>query len=70
MDAPYFIAVWNEVVCAQPPIIFVFETFIMMIFKTLTAVNRSQKRDERHHPPGAKVNIVADNGLRWIRVNT
>ncbi|KAF8958952.1 hypothetical protein BDZ97DRAFT_1906350 [Flammula alnicola] len=39
-NAPYLIAVWNEVVC------------------------------ERVHPPGSKVDVVADNGRRWIRVNT
>ncbi|KIM41640.1 hypothetical protein M413DRAFT_152949 [Hebeloma cylindrosporum] len=66
-NAPYLIVVWNEVVCARPPIISVFKTFI---FKYTTPVDRSQKRGEQHHPPGAKVDVVADNGLRWIRVNT
>ncbi|KAF8802371.1 hypothetical protein BYT27DRAFT_7226460 [Phlegmacium glaucopus] len=63
-NAPYLIAVWNEVLCAPAPIVSVFKTFLINTSASDTDGSRNQR------PPGAKVDVVADNGRRWIRVNT
>ncbi|KAF8188042.1 hypothetical protein BJ912DRAFT_904113 [Pholiota molesta] len=63
-NAPYLIAVWNEVVCAPPPTVSIFTTF------HVTSAEKAGKKGEKNLVPGVKVDVVADNGRRWIRVNT
>ncbi|KAJ6481653.1 hypothetical protein C8R45DRAFT_308403 [Mycena sanguinolenta] len=58
-NAPYLIAVWNEVLCAPPLIVSVLKSF----------------PSHSNHPGepktiSVKVDVVADSGRRWIRVNT
>ncbi|KAF9011872.1 hypothetical protein BDQ17DRAFT_1396918 [Cyathus striatus] len=60
-NAPYLIAVWNEVLCAPPP--------VTSVFKTFTFTPEPRKRGTPR-APGAKVDVVAENGRQWIRVNT
>ncbi|KAJ7057044.1 hypothetical protein C8F01DRAFT_1211146 [Mycena amicta] len=58
-NAAYLIAVWNEVIRAPPP---------------LAAVLKSYPQDNSANTQSAsnlvKVDVVADGGCRWIRVNT
>ncbi|KAJ6591083.1 hypothetical protein DFH09DRAFT_975401 [Mycena vulgaris] len=56
-NAPYLIAVYNEVLCAPPQIVSIFKSFPL-------AATPAQKMT------AAKVDVVADSGRRWIRVNT
>ncbi|KAF9045111.1 hypothetical protein BJ165DRAFT_1475293 [Panaeolus papilionaceus] len=75
-NAPYVIAVWNEVLCAPQPVVNIFKTF-------LESPSGDPRQDAgvstgkakritggKRHPPAAKVDVVADGGRRWIRVNT
>ncbi|EJF56476.1 hypothetical protein BD309DRAFT_896721 [Dichomitus squalens] len=63
-NAPYLISVWNEVLYAPPPIVTIWRTFLEED-KPAHVPRRGS-----HKPPGVKVDIVADGGRRWIRVNT
>ncbi|KAJ7704315.1 hypothetical protein B0H17DRAFT_1126681 [Mycena rosella] len=57
-NAPYLIAVYHEVLCAPQPIVSIFKSFppapTVLAQKTIPV----------------KVDVVADSGRRWIRVNT
>ncbi|KAJ7747928.1 hypothetical protein DFH07DRAFT_830594 [Mycena maculata] len=59
-NAPYVIAVWNEVLCAPPPIVSVLRVFAVPTEPSLAAQKTTL----------VKVDVVADSGRRWIRVNT
>ncbi|CAK5278123.1 unnamed protein product [Mycena citricolor] len=59
-NAPYLISVWNEVLCAPPILV-----SVLRLFSPKGPVNRKQKQKVP-----VKVDVVADNGRRWIRVNT
>ncbi|KAI0649955.1 hypothetical protein C8Q79DRAFT_900550 [Trametes meyenii] len=63
-NAPYLISVWNEVLNAPPPIVTIWRTFAEV--PQLSRVTKCGSRK----PPGVKVDVVADGGKRWIRVNT
>ncbi|KAH9474806.1 hypothetical protein JR316_0013271 [Psilocybe cubensis] len=68
-NAPYLIAVWNEVICAAPPIVSVYKTFPLQV--SSSTLTHAEKVGTRQEPKtGAKVDVVADNGRQWIRVNT
>ncbi|KAJ3505958.1 hypothetical protein NLJ89_g7139 [Agrocybe chaxingu] len=68
-NAPYIIAVWNEVLCAPEPIASVFKTF--QLKPSRTSPDKALKRiAHQQRPPGAKVDVVGDNGRLWTRVNT
>ncbi|EJU01453.1 hypothetical protein DACRYDRAFT_108003 [Dacryopinax primogenitus] len=56
-NAQYFLAVWREVLRAPPS--------ILSIGKNVN-IPRSNGRDK----PSVKVDIIADDGRQWIRVNT
>ncbi|KAH8097082.1 hypothetical protein BXZ70DRAFT_1009396 [Cristinia sonorae] len=63
-NAPYLIAVWNEVLLAPPPVIGIWSTFSETGAVALPR-RRGGRKDE-----GIRVDVVADGGKRWIRVNT
>ncbi|CDO74596.1 hypothetical protein BN946_scf184586.g1 [Trametes cinnabarina] len=63
-NAPYLIAVWNEVLHAPPPIVTIWRTFVDAPQPASVPRRGSRK------PPGVKVDVVAAGGKRWIRVNT
>ncbi|ESK95966.1 hypothetical protein Moror_7478 [Moniliophthora roreri MCA 2997] len=65
-NAPYLIAVWNEVLCAPQPVACVFKG------KPISIEARKQRAAEanQQRTPEAKVDVVADHRRRWIRVNT
>ncbi|KAF8062266.1 hypothetical protein FPV67DRAFT_1422151 [Lyophyllum atratum] len=63
-NAPYLIAVWNEVLCAPPQ--------VEAVFKSMPLAGPSADPRQRgaQRAPAVKVDVVAENGKRWIRVNT
>ncbi|KAG6907046.1 hypothetical protein DXG01_010817 [Tephrocybe rancida] len=63
-NAPYLVAVWNELLCVDAPVDAVFKSFPL----SGPSVDNRQRGAQR--PPAVKVDVVADNGKRWIRVNT
>ena len=63
-NAPYLISVWNEVLLAPPP--------VTAIWATFSGSGKAVAPRRRGHPKedGVKVDVVADGGRTWIRVNT
>ncbi|KAF7366638.1 hypothetical protein MSAN_00921700 [Mycena sanguinolenta] len=59
-NAPYLIAVWNEVLCAPP--------LIVSVLKSFPSPYSNHPGEPKTIP--VKVDVVADSGRRWIRVNT
>ncbi|KAK0484532.1 hypothetical protein IW261DRAFT_1667877 [Armillaria novae-zelandiae] len=68
-NAPYLIAVWNEVLCAPARILSVFKSFSSTPPPS-TPVPRETRKVGSQKPSGTKVDVVADHGRCWIRVNT
>ncbi|KAF9450031.1 hypothetical protein P691DRAFT_505554 [Macrolepiota fuliginosa MF-IS2] len=65
-NAPYLIAVWNELICAKNPVASVFRMFeVVPGARDVTSGKRNGKKAS-----GVKVDVVAENGRSWIRVNT
>ncbi|KAJ7084758.1 hypothetical protein C8R43DRAFT_318304 [Mycena crocata] len=63
--APYLLAVYNEILCAPPSIVSVFK------FLQLNPSDGADRRERKgRRPPATKVDVVAENGRRWIRINT
>jgi hypothetical protein len=71
-NAPYLIAVWKEVLSSPPPILAIGKTFCERTQNGTQVEGKKQARDARSSgkPTGVKVDIVANNGHTWIRVNT
>ncbi|TFY81102.1 hypothetical protein EWM64_g2915 [Hericium alpestre] len=65
-NATYLVAVWEEVLRAPQPIVAIGRTFFTKNEKGKSNVKKSGARPT----PGVKVDVVADNGKTWIRVNT
>ncbi|PCH36896.1 hypothetical protein WOLCODRAFT_109340 [Wolfiporia cocos MD-104 SS10] len=63
-NAPYLIAVWSEVLHAPPPVLSIWQTYYDRAQTGMSRKRGSQK------PPGVKIDILADSGRRWIRINT
>ncbi|KAF8204190.1 hypothetical protein K438DRAFT_1428468, partial [Mycena galopus ATCC 62051] len=64
--APYLVSVYDEILAAPPPIVSVFK--FLQLNPSEGTDRRSQKGARR--PPSTKVDVVAENGRRWIRINT
>lgn len=60
-NASYFVAVWNEILSAPPPIVAVGKIF---------ESPDGKKKKGAAGSGGIKVDVVADEGRKWIRVNT
>ncbi|KAJ8083187.1 hypothetical protein PM082_009056 [Marasmius tenuissimus] len=76
-NAPYLIAVWNEVLCAPQPVTCVFKGFSMVppdpnapAPNSIEAKKQRAANANQPKQPEAKVDVVADHRRRWIRVNT
>ncbi|KAJ7678429.1 hypothetical protein B0H14DRAFT_972434 [Mycena olivaceomarginata] len=67
-NAPYLIAVWNEVLCGPVSIVSILKSFPLA--PTDHPSNRSQRQRPAQKINSVKVDVVADSGRRWIRVNT
>ncbi|KAH9988072.1 hypothetical protein BJV74DRAFT_773566 [Russula compacta] len=71
-NAPYLITVWKEVLSSPPPITAIGKTFCE---RSQIATDREGKEQVHTRRSGkstgvVKVDVVADNGHIWIRVNT
>ncbi|KAG9226714.1 hypothetical protein CCMSSC00406_0008414 [Pleurotus cornucopiae] len=64
-NAPYLISVWNELLCAPAPV-----TAVMKTFQPTASGGPNRKRGAHQKQNPVKVDVVADNGRIWIRVNT
>ncbi|KAF7337803.1 hypothetical protein MSAN_02254400 [Mycena sanguinolenta] len=64
--APYLVSVYHEILAAPPPIVSVFK------FLQLNPCEGTDRRNQKgaRRPPSTKVDVVAENGRRWIRINT
>ncbi|KAI0697354.1 hypothetical protein BC835DRAFT_1270412 [Cytidiella melzeri] len=63
-NAPYLIAVWKEVLHAEHPVVAVWDTY---------SEHGTPLHPRRRNTPkeaGVKVDVVADGGRHWTRVNT
>ncbi|KAH8112343.1 hypothetical protein DFH11DRAFT_1744954 [Phellopilus nigrolimitatus] len=70
-NAPYLIAVWNELIRAPGPITFVDKTFNEPRARSGTKLlSHASANTFSKKSSGVKVDVVADNGRGWIRVNT
>jgi hypothetical protein len=70
-NAPYLIAVWKEVLSSPPPILAIGKTFCQRPQKDAHVKGKKQaRRQNSAKSTGVKVDVVADNGHTWIRVNT
>ncbi|TCD64895.1 hypothetical protein EIP91_003471 [Steccherinum ochraceum] len=66
-NAPYLIAVWKEVLLAPQPVIGIWSTFFE---SGVPAAPRKRGGRKERKEDGVKVDVVADGGKSWIRVNT
>ncbi|KAI0058363.1 hypothetical protein BV25DRAFT_1810916 [Artomyces pyxidatus] len=66
-NAPYLIAVWKEVLLAPTPVLAVGKSFTN---PDDALAKKPRVRGQATKPTGVKVDIIADNGRTWIRVNT
>ncbi|KIK51950.1 hypothetical protein GYMLUDRAFT_251626 [Collybiopsis luxurians FD-317 M1] len=69
-NAPYLIAVWNEVLCARAPVICVFKSFSSTSEDSSSANEAKRPSAQNGRVQGTKVDVVADCGRQWIRLNT
>ncbi|KAI9513426.1 hypothetical protein F5148DRAFT_1273074 [Russula earlei] len=72
-NAPYLIAVWKEVLSSSPPVIAIGKTFHERLQITTDGEGKKHARSQssgKSSRSGVKVDVVADNGHTWIRVNT
>ncbi|KAK7019870.1 hypothetical protein R3P38DRAFT_1225897 [Favolaschia claudopus] len=64
-NAPYLIAVWNEVLCAPPLIVSILKSFPLPAGPSSDHNYQATQKSSL-----VKVDVVADSGKRWLRVNT
>ncbi|KAI0251838.1 hypothetical protein BJV78DRAFT_392591 [Lactifluus subvellereus] len=70
-NAPYLIAVWKEVLSSPPPVLAIGKTFCERTQNRTHVEGKKRARPQSSgKPTGVKVDIVANNGHTWIRVNT
>ncbi|KAJ7757623.1 hypothetical protein B0H16DRAFT_1662455 [Mycena metata] len=63
--APYLVAVYQELLEHTSSVVSVFK------FLQLNPSDGADRRERKgRRPPSTKVDVVADNGRRWIRINT
>lgn len=69
INAPYLVAVWDEVLVAPPPVVGIWCTFPDPGRPTLSG-NAPETRKREQKAQEVKVDVVAGGGLSWIRINT
>ena len=63
-------AVWDEVLTAPPPVVGIWSTFPDPEGRSTLGDNVTETGRKKRKAQDIKVDIVADGGLLWIRVNT
>ncbi|KIJ37319.1 hypothetical protein M422DRAFT_33852 [Sphaerobolus stellatus SS14] len=74
-NASYFLAVWNEILAAPPPIVAIGKEFPLPKIpdksdKSSSSTPTTSTKRGSNKAGVIKVDIVADEGRKWIRVNT
>lgn len=69
-NAPYLVAVWDEVLTAPPPVVGIWSTFPDPGGRSTLGDDVTETGSKKRKAQDIKVDIVADGGLLWIRVNT
>ncbi|KAA1474378.1 hypothetical protein DENSPDRAFT_781724 [Dentipellis sp. KUC8613] len=69
-NAPYLLAVWEEVLRAPQPVVAIGKTFFARSPGKQTANGQPARGNGSHRSPGVKVDVVSENGKSWVRVNT
>jgi len=69
-NAPYLVAVWDEVLAAPPPVVSIWSAFPDPGGHSIPINEAPESRKKKQKVQDVKVDVVADGGLSWIRVNT
>jgi len=69
-NAPYLVAVWNEVLVAPSPVVGVWSTFQDPGDRSASNNEVPETGKKKQKSQDVKVDVVAGGGLSWIRVNT
>ena len=69
-NAPYLVAVWNEVLSAPPPVVGIWSTFSEPAGRPTLGDGPPETFKKKQKAQDVKVDVVADGGFTWIRVNT
>jgi hypothetical protein len=69
-NAPYLVAVWDEVLAAPPPVVGIWNTFPEPIGRSILGGDLPENNKKKQKAQDVKVDVVADGGFSWIRVNT
>jgi len=69
-NAPYLVAVWDEVLAAPPPVVGIWSAFPDPEGRSTSNDDAPETSRKKQKAQDVKVDIVADGGLSWIRVNT
>ena len=69
-NAPYLVAVWDEVLAAPPPVVGIWGAFPDPGGRSIPNDYAPETDKKKQKAQDVKVDVVADGGLSWIRVNT
>jgi hypothetical protein len=69
-NAPYLVAVWDEVLAAPPPIVGIWSAFPDPGGRSIPNDDAPETGKKKQKAQDVRVDVVADGGLSWIRVNT
>lgn len=69
-NAPYLVAVWDEVLAAPPPVVGIWSGFPDPGGRLALGDELPETGKKKRKAQDVKVDVVADGGLSWIRVNT
>ena len=69
-NAPYLVAVWDEVLAAPPPVVGIWSTFSDSGGVSAADNGTREPGKKKRKAQDVKVDVVANGGLLWIRVNT
>lgn len=60
--------VWNEVLCAPHPVLSIFKSFSSL--PNHAHIAQRSRKEQGSKQQTVKIDVVADNGRKWIRINT
>ena len=68
-NAPYLVAVWDEVLVAPPPVVGIWSTFPDP-GRSIPNNDGPETGKRERKGQDVKIDVVAGGGLSWVRVNT
>lgn len=66
----YYYALWNEILLAPRPIVALNRAYTVPISHNESLEDSHVVKSKKEAPSKAKVDVIAENGRSWIRVNT